>query len=93
MACKVVFAERFLEDASHVWSERLRLSLANVFLDIEAFPETGLKSLPLSIKEEFGGDVRKAAVSLFGLIDEFKKRRERRFRLRACADALGVLMA
>lgn len=69
----MVFAERFLEDASHVWSERLRLSLANVLLNIEAFPEIGSKNLPLSIKEEFGGDVRKVAVSPFDLIYEFKK--------------------
>lgn len=69
----MVFAERFLEDASHVWSERLRLSLTNVLLSIEAFPEIGSKNLPLSIKEEFGGDVRKVAVSPFDLIYEFKK--------------------
>ena len=73
MACRMVFSERFLDDASCVWSERLRLSRVGVLSNIEAFPEIGSKNLPLSIKEEFGDAVRKAAVSPFDLIYEFKE--------------------
>lgn len=47
MACRMVFSERFLDDASCVWSERLRLSLVGVLSNIEAFPEIGSKNLPL----------------------------------------------
>ncbi len=73
MACRMIYAERFLDDAAQVWSGRLQMKLVNALANIEAFPEIGSRNFPQSIKEEFGDAVRKVALDPFDLVYEYDK--------------------
>lgn len=67
----MVYADRFLDDASRVWSGRLRIALANILANVEAFPDIGSRNVPASIKKEFGEGVRKVACEPFDVVYEY----------------------
>ncbi|MDO4442731.1 MAG: sirohydrochlorin cobaltochelatase [Slackia sp.] len=73
MPYKMVYAARFIEDASCVWSGRLRAAIVRALSNIEEFPEIGSQNLPASVKDEFDDSVRKVAIKPFDLVYEFKK--------------------
>lgn len=70
---KVIFTERFVQDAAVIWSPRIRENLRSSLESIETFPELGSGLVPQSIKQEFGDNVRKLVVGPFDLVYEYDK--------------------
>lgn len=68
---KLVFAEQFVEDLDTVWSPRVYEHVQRVLTMIGQFPESGSRSLPLSIEREFGDTVRKCAVGPFDVLYDY----------------------
>lgn len=65
---RLEFSERFVDDLSLVTSRKLEARILADLDNIEAFGEFGSTSIPESIKEKFGAEVRKVAVTPFDLI-------------------------
>lgn len=65
---KLEFSERFVTDLASVASKRLEQRILDNLDNIELFAEFGSPDIPVSIREEFDGDIRKIAVNPFDLI-------------------------
>lgn len=68
---KMIYSDRFIDDASLIWSDRVMSELFTILKNIEAFPEIGSSNVPGSVKDEFGQNVRKVVVGPFDLVYEF----------------------
>lgn len=68
---KGLYTEGFLNDATMIWSGRIKIKLANALQSIEEFPEIGSSNVPSSVKEEFGQGIRKFVVDKFDIIYEY----------------------
>lgn len=67
----MIYTDGFLDDAARMWSGRARDRLGRMLAAIEAFPEIGSIDVPLSLRAQYGGSIRKAVVDLFDLVYEF----------------------
>lgn len=67
----MVYTEGFLDDASYIYSDRVRDDLAKALSAIETFPRIGSQAIPASIKQRFGNGVLKFVVKPFDLIYEY----------------------
>lgn len=65
------YSERFAEDLAMVTSARVEERIFRVLDDIEVFGGLGSGDVPRSIRERFGGDVRKVTVNSFDLVYTF----------------------
>ena len=65
---KIEFSEKFVSDFAVITSTKLEQRILSNLDNIEMFAEYGSPNLPASIKEKFGGDIRKIAVNPFDLI-------------------------
>ncbi|WP_419598867.1 hypothetical protein [Sutterella wadsworthensis] len=65
---RVEYAERFADDLAAVTSPKVENRILENLDNIERFGGVGSSLVPRSIKEEFGGDVRKVAVNPFDLV-------------------------
>lgn len=68
---RMIYTEGFLDDASFIYSPRVKEDLANALRSIESFPRIGSTAVPVSIKEQFGHGVLKVIVKPFDLIYEY----------------------
>lgn len=68
---KLEYSERFAEDLAMVTSARVEERIFRVLDDIEVFGGLGSRDVPRSIRERFGGDVRKVTVNSFDLVYTF----------------------
>ena len=65
------YSERFAEDLAMVTSARVEERIFRVLDDIEVFGGLGSRDVPRSIRERFGGGVRKVTVNSFDLVYTF----------------------
>ena len=68
---EVVLTERFVEDATAIWSDRLVQRIQQAVTNLERFPEMGSPDVPRTIKQEFGRGVRKYVIPPFDLVYEY----------------------
>ena len=68
---KVQLTERFVEDASAIWSDRVLAHVNRVVRLLESFPLMGSTDVPQSIIREFGTNVRKCVIAPFDLVYEY----------------------
>ena len=71
---KVVLTDRFVEDASAIWSDRVLSHLFRVVESLETFPLMGSPDVPDSIIREFGEGVRKCVIAPFDLVYEYREK-------------------
>jgi hypothetical protein len=65
---RLEYSERFAEDLARVTSAKVEARIYAALDNIEAFGDFGSKVVPDSIREDFGGGVRKVVVSPFDLV-------------------------
>ena len=65
---KLLFSEQFLDDAATISSPRISERLHRILRMLERFPRSGSASVPPSIAEQFGPNIRKCAVNPFDLV-------------------------
>lgn len=68
---RMIYTDGFLDDAAGIWSDRVRNRLGRMLAAIEVFPEIGSTDAPLSIRAQYGSNIRKAIVDPFDLVYEF----------------------
>ena len=68
---RVELTERFIDDASRIWSDRVLDHVRRVIGNLESFSNMGSMDVPTSIAKEFGGGVRKCVVAPFDLVYEY----------------------
>lgn len=68
---EVVLTERFVEDVSEVWSDRVVQRIRRAVELLERFPEMGSMDVPASIRREFGEGIRKYVIPPFDLVYEY----------------------
>ena len=73
---KVQLTERFVEDASTVWSDRVLSHIYDSVGSLESFPLMGSADVPESVVREFGTGVRKCVVAPFDLIYEYDEQND-----------------
>ena len=73
----VVLTERFVSDASGIWSDKALDRIRRCVLSLEAFPEMGSPDVPPSIRKEFGDGIRKVVVAPFDLVYEYEPKEDR----------------
>ena len=66
-----MLTERFVKDASQIWSDRVLDRVRRAVALLEAFPEIGSPDVPLSVQREFGSAVRKYVIVPFDLVYEY----------------------
>ena len=71
MGVTIEFSEKFLEDASQIYTIRVAGELKKAISLIEVVPTIGSKIVRESLKEEFGEGIFKWAVGPFDLIYTF----------------------
>ena len=65
---KLLFSEQFLDDAATINSSRVNKHLHRILRMLEQFAESGSASVPPSIHEQFGPNIRKCAMNPFDLV-------------------------
>ena len=68
---ELVYSERFVMDMTDVQSARVRNGIFDMVDLLKDFPDLGSSNLPRSIKEEFGGNVRRLAKDPFLVVYEY----------------------
>ena len=68
---EVRLTERFVDDASQIWSDRVWNRVQRAVALLESFPEMGSPDVPPSVQREFGTTVRKYVIVPFDLVYEY----------------------
>lgn len=68
---RVELTQRFVDDASGIWSDRVFDRVYRMVKGLGTFPLIGSTDVPRSITREFGEGVRKCVVPPFDLVYEY----------------------
>ncbi|WP_428978388.1 type II toxin-antitoxin system RelE/ParE family toxin [Curtanaerobium respiraculi] len=69
---RVRYSERFINDVSAIYSEKVLSELDGVLATIEEFPEIGSEQVRESLVRQFGGGLRKFPVSSFVIVYRYQ---------------------
>lgn len=73
---RLLYAERFMNDAGRVWSPKIQTRLTSVLSMLETFPESGSPVTRASLVDEFGEDIRTCPANPFLLVYEYDQKRD-----------------
>lgn len=68
---KVQLSDRFVDDLSYVYPDKVLAHIREALGILEKFPEYGSRSIPQSIEQEFGDQVRMVVVAPFDIFYEY----------------------
>ena len=73
---KVVLTERFVDDASDIWSDRVLDRTLRTVRTLENFPLIGSTDIPPSVIREFGTNVCKCVIAPFDVTYEYDEQND-----------------